>query len=444
MQLSTSEQHFNMASCKEAGPTEADTLRADLAKDQQKVGSAEHSINPLSEAGVLQRILGYVGPGHWLLMALVSKEWRESSSHVPEQQFFEHDLYIQTFDAEFTCVPRMTLLKAAVASAAVIQLACDCGLALDSSKLQLVAGRWGDIATLSAAFECGLPKTGHICDGAARGGCLTELRWLAIEQKCPVYSDISVQAAASGSIPVLNFLKQQGISFTVKTARSAAAAGHRHAIEYLHADGCVFDDTVYLYAALGSHVPVLQSLRELECAWDRAQLCQLAASKGLLHVLQWAKQQGAVFNEGTMVQAAGNGHIAAGEYLHAQQCPFDGKACIAATVQCQLGALQWLLEHDYPHDASILWTSAAKDGYTSVLSLLLQSGVHVSPGVLTLVLFKAGANSQLATAQWLRAQGAEWPGRLSLPAIDGTTELQQWEGAVLAWARAEGCTSPLE
>jgi hypothetical protein len=75
-----------MTSCTKIATTEVDTSSVDRAAKQQKLGSAEHSINPLSEAGVLQRVLGYVGPGHWLLMSLVSKGWRENHLHVPAQQ----------------------------------------------------------------------------------------------------------------------------------------------------------------------------------------------------------------------------------------------------------------------------------------------------------------------------------------------------------------------
>jgi hypothetical protein len=60
-----------MASCSEPCPTTADLNAASQTTKSQKVGSAEHSINPISEAGVLQRVLGYVGPGYWLLVSLV-------------------------------------------------------------------------------------------------------------------------------------------------------------------------------------------------------------------------------------------------------------------------------------------------------------------------------------------------------------------------------------
>jgi hypothetical protein len=53
-----------MAPCSQPHHSPEDLDAAGQTAKQQKLASAYHSINPLSEAGVLQRILGYVGPGH--------------------------------------------------------------------------------------------------------------------------------------------------------------------------------------------------------------------------------------------------------------------------------------------------------------------------------------------------------------------------------------------
>jgi hypothetical protein len=437
MQLSASEQHCAMASRSEPS---APAVRDAAEAKQHEFSVADHSINPLIEEGVLQQVLGYVGPGSWFLMSLVSKGWRESYLQV-EQQNLELGSQLAELNSEFAHEPRMTLLKATVASAAVIKLACDCGLPVGSRRLQFIAGRFGDVATLSAAFECGMLRSSYVCKGAVRGGCLAKLRWLVTDQNCPVTASISVAAAASGSVPVLDFLKQCGISFTVDTAYKAAAAGHQHVIEYLHAGGYPFDDTVYLAAAANGHVHVLQRLRELGCPWDSVLLCRRAASKGHVHALQWAKQQGAVFAEDTMVLAAGYGQTAVCEYLHAQQCPRDAVACFAAARRCHMGTLQWLLEHGYPFDDCVLWRAAAVRGHIAVMSYLLQVAPDASSDNFALTLFLAGASDQLAAAQWLRAHGAAWHHVLRV-VVEG--KRYQWEGAVLEWARAEGCTSPLE
>jgi F-box domain len=71
--------------------------------------ASDLSFDLLSEAGVLQRILSYVGPGHWLCMSLVSRAWRDSYLQVPEQHFIEYDAFDQDYNVDFTCTSRMTL-----------------------------------------------------------------------------------------------------------------------------------------------------------------------------------------------------------------------------------------------------------------------------------------------------------------------------------------------
>jgi hypothetical protein len=53
----------------------------------------------------------------------------------------------------------------------------------------------------------------------------------------------------------------------------------------------------------------------------------------------------------------------------------------------------------------------------------------------------AGACSKLDLAQWLRAQGAEWPEVLEYASRTG---MRSWCGEALLWARAEGCMAPTE
>jgi hypothetical protein len=66
--------------------------------------------------------------------------------------------------------------------------------------------------------------------------------------------------------------------------------------------------------------------------------------------------------------------------------------------------------------------------------------------LLTNTLNCAGAYSHLNIAQWLRQYGAEWPAVLSYSSAlfeDDQADIHQWSGGTLAWARANGCTSPL-
>jgi hypothetical protein len=62
-----------------------------------------------------------------------------------------------------------------------------------------------------------------------------------------------------------------------------------------------------------------------------------------------------------------------------------------------------------------------------------QQGIVFTADELTVMLNIGAASNKLAAAQWLRQQGAEWP-----------DSLYCWSQDIVAWARLEGCTSPIE
>jgi tripartite-type tricarboxylate transporter receptor subunit TctC len=108
--------------------------------------------------------------------------------------------------------------------------------------------------------------------------------------------------------------------------------------------------------------------------------------------------------------------------------------CEEAAFNGHVSTLRWLQEHGCPWDAIDICASAAQGGSVDVLVYLQQQGIESTAEALTQMLKVAGANNHLAAAQWLRQQGASWPAKLC--------SFRQWSGDTLAWARAEGCTSP--
>eukprot|EP00953_Heterococcus_sp_UTEX-ZZ885_P007597 4590-Heterococcus_DN1.PRE.1 len=53
----------------------------------------------------------------------------------------------------------------------------------------------------------------------------------------------------------------------------------------------------------------------------------------------------------------------------------------------------------------------------------------------------AGAHGHLASAQWLRQQGAPWPMMLLFAGVNGD-EWREWNDELQAWAIAEGFATP--
>jgi hypothetical protein len=79
---------------------------------------------------------------------------------------------------------------------------------------------------------------------------------------------------------------------------------------------------------------------------------------------------------------------------------------------------------------------AVQHDNTNFLEYLVEQGEVLDAKLMTKALNLAGACNKLLAAQWLRQRGAQWPAVLKHGA-------QQWSGDALAWARAEGCTSPV-
>jgi hypothetical protein len=75
---------------------------------------------------------------------------------------------------------------------------------------------------------------------------------------------------------------------------------------------------------------------------------------------------------------------------------------------------------------------AARGGSVEALTYLQQHVVLTDASLLSELLNEAASHNQLAAAQWLKEQGAEWPAAFGWAS---------WSDEVLEWARAEGCTA---
>jgi hypothetical protein len=82
----------------------------------------------------------------------------------------------------------------------------------------------------------------------------------------------------------------------------------------------------------------------------------------------------------------------------------------------------------------------AHTAHTCILDFVIQRGEVLDAQLLTDALNCAGGYRQLAVAQWFRQHRAQWSAVLRH--LERPGFLMQWRGAVLDWARAEGCTSP--
>eukprot|EP00953_Heterococcus_sp_UTEX-ZZ885_P033054 17219-Heterococcus_DN1.PRE.2 len=117
----------------------------------------------------------------------------------------------------------------------------------------------------------------------------------------------------------------------------------------------------------------------------------------------------------------------------------DEYAYYYAAERCNLELLDWLFDIGCPHNVEDLcyFAMCSVDSKTiPVLRWLQQYGIFNSAATLTLALNYAGAgNTNLAAAQWMRQQGAEWPAVLC---SEHEANPVPWRDDTLEWARAEG------
>jgi hypothetical protein len=355
------------------------------ATGAQKCSAAER-IDPLNEAGILQRVLSYV-PGQWLFLAAVSSLWRSVYSRLTARTMQQRTFsYRGITTADFTCVPQMTLYSTVFASPSRVQFTHESGVNCSTTSYQLAAGMHATVATLVAARELGM-------------------------------------------------------HFTVYTMRGAADGNELSVLQFLHARGCPRDCTVTAAAAKKGHFEMLRWLRESGFAWDPREIMREVASSGNIEMAAWVKQQPrqqrrVKCDTRAMNAAAEAGHTAMCAYLHAERCRWDESACIYATEQGHVETLRWLHEHGCPCTRTTC-IAAAESGSVDVMMYLQQQDLMNTPAVLTDMLNAAGGYNKLAAAQWLRQLGAEWPAVFRY-------SFMSWSGETLAWARAQGCTSPTQ
>eukprot|EP00953_Heterococcus_sp_UTEX-ZZ885_P009330 5509-Heterococcus_DN1.PRE.2 len=368
--------------------------------------------NPLKDAGILQQVFTYL-PGNWLFLGAVCSEWRVVYVGVADQQLRSIKRNIRGEQKLVTCSARTTLFSAAVASSMTAVLTGSCGLPVNDN-LQRIAGWYADIETSIVLRELGMPLSELAVKAAATAERLDILQsWLS-EPECPKPATLGHNAANGGSISILRWLKAEG--------------------------WCAFDKYTCASAALGGHLAALQFFRSEGCAWSEHDMLRFAARSGSVELVDWLRQQqGIVMDARAMSAAASRGLTAMCAYLRSISCEWPDQTCDSTATHGHLDTLRWLRTNGCPCSVRRVCVAAATNGFTDILDYLINDGEALDADLLTDALNGAGSHSKLQAAQWLRQHGAQWPAVLT---YGEGVNAKHWSDDMIAWARAEGCTSP--
>jgi hypothetical protein len=231
--------------------------------------------------------------------------------------------------------------------------------------------------------------------------------------------------------------------FTVSadTAYTAVLAGHFDVLKFLNSEACPLDKWSCTAAAYRGDLDMLIWLRERYCPWDVLAVTIAAASSGDVLMMMWLKEQNVDLYAVLMLHAADRGLLPMCHYLADQGILGDDLACIHAMRWGHTETLRWLMHSNSPYQVYYLSRAAAKFGNIDVMAVILEGPEPVTADHLTNMLNTAG---HLEAAQWLRQRGAGWPAVL-LDEYTGSRGVYRhhWCGAILDWARREGCISPV-
>ena len=157
------------------------------------------------------------------------------------------------------------------------------------------------LPAVSRAMRDAVAETGHEFeelgeDEAVELGCLSAVQRRQRQGRLSRQEYLCQAAARGGHLEELKLLRENGCPWDERTCQYAAKGGHLEVLQWAHANGCPWDERTSACAAKGGHLEVLQWARANGCPWND-NTCAFAAFGGHLVLLQWARANGARWDE---------------------------------------------------------------------------------------------------------------------------------------------------
>ena len=130
-------------------------------------------------------------------------------------------------------------------------------------------------------------------------------------------------AVRDGRLRVLQYLRDEGFPWNMRTCSEAAAGGHLDFLRYARENGCWWGPETCERAAEGGHLECLKYARENGCSWGKS-TCSKAAEGGHLECLRYAHENGCSWDWYTCKEAAEGGHLECLKYARENGCPQTG------------------------------------------------------------------------------------------------------------------------
>lgn len=186
-------------------------------------------------------------------------------------------------------------------------------------------------------------------EGAAGTGRIDVLEWIKKNKDklaYPFSKYMAESAARNGHLHVLEWMRKEKLSYHDRYQTSAAEGGHLEILKWSRLNDRCCQDTeqlLHVHAALGGHLEVLIWIKKKKLYWKDRTVTSLAAERGHVHILKWAKDEGCTLGENICDLALEHGHFEATKWLCQQGYTFtERKACTRAASACSVEMMQWL------------------------------------------------------------------------------------------------------
>jgi hypothetical protein len=354
-------------------------------------------------------------PGNWLYLGAVCREWQALYAGMEDQQvcsFRDHNNQL------VTCSSKTTLYSAAVAlpETARMPVAVECGMrVVPWFLLQRIAGLYADVQTIGALRGLGMQLGDDPVHAAARSGRLSILQHMLSEHKCPKPKDLSHDAARSGNISMLKWLRAESwCQFDQGTCAAAARGRHLAALQHLRSEGCEWDTERIACDAAGSgSIEVVESLRQQQGIEIDAGVMAAAALAGQTAMCEHLRNTGCGWNDAVCEQAGLYGNLDTLRWLREHGCPWDiEEVLINAATGGHPDIIRYVIEQrDVLVDAELLMRALNFAGARNELQAALALRLHGAqwPAVLgfTEHMYKQHWSDEMV--EWARAVGCTSP-----------------------------------
>jgi hypothetical protein len=219
-----------------------------------------------------------------------------------------------------------------------------------------------------------------VVEAAARSGRLSILQHMLSEHKCPRPRHLSHYAARSGNIDMLKWLRTQSwCEFDHGTCAAAAKGSHLAALQHLRSTGCDWDAAhIACDAASSGSIELVEWLRQQQGIEIGAEVMAAAARTGQLAMCEHLRSTGCAWNDYVCAQAALYSHMSTLRWLREQGCPWDVEDILLASASedCPLVIYYIMQQPDVLIGAELLTKALNYAGVRNQLQAALALVIH--------------------------------------------------------------------